>query len=53
MSHCRKVYELYQSSLKKSGNRHWQRMFDKMAPEFLEVPGTTAEQGIDPIPNFA
>jgi hypothetical protein len=42
--------ELYPNRpCKKSGSGHWQRMVDKMAPEFLEVPGTAAEQGVDPI----
>ena len=27
-------------------------MFDKMAPEFLEVPGSAAEQGVDAIADF-
>src|SRR5262245_55177880 len=28
-------------------------MVDKMAPQFLEVPGRAAEQGVDAIPDFS
>ena len=28
-------------------------MFNKMAPEFLEIPSRTTKQGIDPIADFA
>ena len=31
---------------------HWQWMGDKMAPEFLEVPGAGAEHRIDAVAEF-